>query len=179
MSNSFINEIISAYTKFGYYALRLEKNPENAEDLLHDSIIRMIEKKDSFYENNKYTVLKWGMGIMHNLFIDKKRKETAEMRRIRKRYISEIERFDYAAPFELPRDVILRKKCKIVKEKLKRNGNLHELFVLRSLGLSYKEICEKNKITMGTVKARIHEMKTYYGKVDFSEINTTLMDVCA
>jgi RNA polymerase sigma-70 factor, ECF subfamily len=152
-----IKKISEIYPKLRYYALHLEhSNQEDADDLLHDTVVRMIEKMDRFVESRSDNLMGWGMAVMHNLFVDRKRKEIKV--KCRTRYISEIERFDYPQPFDEPREKVMKEKLKIVKDRLKNSKHL-ELFIMRSLGLSYKEISRIIDSTETTVKTRIHHMK--------------------
>jgi RNA polymerase sigma factor (sigma-70 family) len=155
--NKHIKKITAIYPKLRYYALNLEHgNQEDADDLLHDTVVRMIEKMDRFIESKSDNIIGWGMSVMHNLYIDRKRKE-GKKRNIT-RYISEIERFDYPQPFDEPRDVVVREKIRDVKSRIKNKKHL-ELFIMRSLGLSYREISRTVDNTEATVKSGIHKMK--------------------
>ncbi|MFA5366320.1 MAG: RNA polymerase sigma factor [Dehalococcoidia bacterium] len=139
------------------YALYLEhSNIDNAEDLLQDTIIRMIEKADKFDKNKFSSVTKWGISVMHNIFIDKKRSERREKHNTR--YISEIEHFDHPDTSKEPKTLFIREKRKLAKS-LISNDKQREVFVLRCFGLSYKDIADATKSTENQIKARIHDMK--------------------
>jgi RNA polymerase sigma-70 factor (ECF subfamily) len=181
-ADTYLNDVGLAYPKLRNYAFYLEKRYEDAEDLLHDTIVRMIEKENRFFEtseNRSVDLAAWGISMMHNMFVDKKRKE--QRTNINKYYISEINHFDYPAAFEQPRDTIVKNKFKNIKEQLKKANNkkFYDLFILRSFGLSYKEISEFIEISEMNVKSGIHRMKKEISDIDINDTNIIPMTVCA
>jgi RNA polymerase sigma factor (sigma-70 family) len=175
-ADTYLNDVGLAYPKLRNYAFYLEKRYEDAEDLLHDTIVHMIEKENRFFEKTEsrpVDLAAWGISMMHNLFVDKKRKE--QRISVNKYYISEINHFDYPAPFELPRDIILKNRFKFIKEELKKTNNkkFYDLFLLRSFDLSYKEISEFIEISEMNVKTGIHRMKKEIADVDINNVNIT------
>jgi RNA polymerase sigma-70 factor (ECF subfamily) len=168
-TTSRIKNIELAYPRLKKYSHILEKKPENAEDLLHDTIIKMIEKENQFDGEKDY--IKWGFSVMHNLFIDEKRRYKSN-KNIHTQYFSEIERFDYPASFDQPRDLLIKYKFKIIKEKLKlkKNEKHYELFILRSMGFSYKEISVLLNITVSRVKGKMHDMKLNIINIDINKV---------
>jgi RNA polymerase sigma factor (sigma-70 family) len=165
----------NAYPKLKHYALYLTNNKHNeAEDLLHDTILKILEKQDTYDE--KYTVDKWGASIMHNLIIDRRRRL--------ERFKNPLYLEDIITPHNslkinmksdmndsINRDFIVRNKCRKIKNALrneiktkkyrdeeKTEMNL-QYFIFRCVGLSLEEISNHTGIRVNTVKGRIHDMK--------------------
>lgn len=167
------------YPKLRNYAFYLTKNNfDEAEDLLQETFLKMLEKIRLFddREKNTHSIEKWGSAIMHNLFIDKKRF-------VKRFTVSSIE--DVKIPdkilkeesFKDHNDVLVRKKCREIKTLLKKEiaGQKHlsknitkeylSIFILRSFGLSYAEISDHLNLNIGTLKSRMFHMKQDIGEM--------------
>jgi RNA polymerase sigma-70 factor, ECF subfamily len=59
------------------YALSLTRNPADAEDLVHDTLVKAIERQDQFQLGRNLKT--WLLSILHNAFIDGQRSRKAEM----------------------------------------------------------------------------------------------------
>jgi len=161
-------EIESTLSCLRNYAIHLtNKNINEAEELIQNTILKMIEKKDKY--KDKYTVLNWGAGIMHNLFIDDKRN-------IKKKgyssYIEDIKIPDskLSSIFQESNDLIIRQNCREIKlryRKMLRMKNTNkksvekslQYFILRGFGLSHKEIGEYLDVDTNWVKLKAHSVK--------------------
>ncbi|MGU3494365.1 sigma-70 family RNA polymerase sigma factor [Xanthobacteraceae bacterium A53D] len=62
------------------YARTLTRSDTDAEDLVHDALVRAYEKRDAFQKGRNLRV--WLMSILHNLFIDGRRARKAEAERV-------------------------------------------------------------------------------------------------
>lgn len=58
------------------YALTLTRNREDAEDLVSDTLVRALERQESFREDSSLAT--WLHRIMHNLAVDKARRRREE-----------------------------------------------------------------------------------------------------
>jgi RNA polymerase sigma factor (sigma-70 family) len=61
------------------YARSLTRSDKDAEDLVHDTLVRALERRDSFKEGSP--LRSWLFSILHNLFVDGRRSAKAEQRR--------------------------------------------------------------------------------------------------
>jgi RNA polymerase sigma-70 factor, ECF subfamily len=61
------------------YARVLTRDDTDAEDLVHDALVRAYERRGSFEVERG--IRGWLMSILHNVFIDRRRSRTAEDRR--------------------------------------------------------------------------------------------------
>jgi RNA polymerase sigma factor (sigma-70 family) len=62
------------------YARSLTRSDIDAEDLVHDALVRAYEKRASFRAGHNMRV--WLMSIMHNVFVDGTRARRAEAQRL-------------------------------------------------------------------------------------------------
>src|SRR6266576_1948146 len=67
-SDELLVEQIAAGSKPASYARSLTRSEIDAEDLVHDALVRAYEKRASFRAGHNMRV--WLMSIMHNVFID-------------------------------------------------------------------------------------------------------------
>ena len=61
------------------YALSLVRNPDDAEDLVHDALVRTYERRSSF--RSEASIRSWLLSIVHNTHIDRLRQKRAASRR--------------------------------------------------------------------------------------------------
>ena len=59
------------------FALVISRNPDQAGDLVHDTVVRAIEKRDQF--RNGGSLGAWLRRILHNLAIDRVRRSSHEV----------------------------------------------------------------------------------------------------
>ncbi|MGL3608613.1 sigma-70 family RNA polymerase sigma factor [Rhizobium sp. G187] len=63
------------------YARSLVRNPEDAEDLVHDTLVRALERKSSFRSDG--SIRNWLLSILHNTHVDRLRRNRSLERRHR------------------------------------------------------------------------------------------------
>jgi RNA polymerase sigma-70 factor (ECF subfamily) len=61
------------------YALSLVRNPDEAEDLVHDALLKAYERQSTF--RTGASVRNWLMSILHNAHIDRLRQRRSQARR--------------------------------------------------------------------------------------------------
>ena len=61
------------------YALSLTRNPADAEDLVHDTLVKAIERQEQFRLGRNLRT--WLLSILHNAFVDGQRARRTEARR--------------------------------------------------------------------------------------------------
>lgn len=64
------------------YAISLTRDATDAEDLVHDALLRAYERQSSFRADR--SLRQWLLSILHNTFVDRLRSRRAERRRIEK-----------------------------------------------------------------------------------------------
>ncbi len=76
-SNPF--NVIGQLAALRRYARSLVRNPDEAEDLVHDTLVRALERRSSFRSGG--SIRNWLMSILHNTHIDRLRRDRAANRR--------------------------------------------------------------------------------------------------
>ena len=67
-------KIKEIYPRLMNYGVYLTKNRTEAEDLVQDTIKKVLEKKESWNDISNFTA--WSITILRNRFLDKKKKKT-------------------------------------------------------------------------------------------------------
>jgi RNA polymerase sigma-70 factor (ECF subfamily) len=135
-------------------AVRMTRNPQDAEDLVQETFLKAYRAYDSFEEGTNLKA--WLYRILTNTFINKYR---ADSRRPRESELGDVEDL-YSG--EASRSAEERVLDGLVEEDIKRAvEELPEIFRIPVLladleGFSYKEIAEILDIPIGTVMSRLH-----------------------
>lgn len=70
------NELKSIMPALRRYAFFLTRNAAEADDLVNDTIVRILSAKSTFDQNRM--VRPWALRILRNLFVDSRRKHSAQ-----------------------------------------------------------------------------------------------------
>lgn len=127
------------------YARALTRDPSDAEDLVHDALVRAYERRGAFRDDRP--LRPWLMSILHNLFIDRARARAAETRRDAAR----------AAPewLDPPQEHAVRlSQVRRAFEALPDDQRA-ALHLIAVEGLSYEEAAAALGAPLGTVMSRI------------------------
>jgi len=135
------------------------KNPSWAEELFQESWVRVIEHKDDFDPNKKFS--SWLFQIALNLTRDYWRKQ----KRVK---ISDLEQSELIDAKENPEQILAEKETQ--KQVLNALGQLseveQEVFMLRHFGgMSFSEIAELLGINLNTVLSRMHQAVKHLKKI--------------
>jgi RNA polymerase sigma factor (sigma-70 family) len=79
IAQEFRSDVVGQLDSLRRYALSLTRSSIDAEDLVHDALVRAFEKRTSFRAGHNMRV--WLMSILHNAFIDGTRLRRAEVQR--------------------------------------------------------------------------------------------------
>lgn len=152
------------------YALSLTGAPDQAEDLLHDSFVRAMEKQEQWRGGGSFAA--WFRTIIYSLWSHQR--DSAYARRVESGVeVDEIEPDQVAVggmPARAPattedrlaeRDLILRAVAQLPPEQ----RAVVALVVV--VGLSYAEVAEELDIAMGTVMSRASRGKAQLRKLLF------------
>jgi RNA polymerase sigma factor (sigma-70 family) len=167
------------YKSLMYYAKRLcNHNVEECEDLVQETYLKAIDKKDSF-QFDKADMKYWLLSIMHNIFIDKKRRNKIENKMYpvslfkeggnNDEYRETVEEreelgiFDENLnPLEILEHREYKAKVKYLKKNLKKyikNEKMYTVVMARLLGVKYIEISELFDINIESCKAMYFRFK--------------------
>jgi RNA polymerase sigma-70 factor (ECF subfamily) len=143
-------------------ALQLTRNPSDAEDLVQDTYVKAWKGFDSYIPGRPF--LNWLLRIMQRAYLDSRRRENP----IRKAeslnsMISpsdgEVQELPIADEAPTPDEEVLHEEFK--KELFEALDQLPEVYrnaitMCDLENLSYSEIAQRQKTTIGTVRSRIH-----------------------
>ncbi len=129
------------------YALSLVRNPDEAEDLVHDALVKAYERQSTF--RTGANVRNWLMSILHNAHIDRLRQRRSQERR-------------HDAAAEIAETSVAANQDHSVRLTQLRNAffDLPEeqraaLHLVAIEELSYQEAAEALGIPVGTLMSRV------------------------
>ncbi|MGE8106340.1 sigma-70 family RNA polymerase sigma factor [Allorhizobium sp. NPDC080224] len=129
------------------YARSLVRNPDEAEDLVHDALIRALERRSTFKSSG--SIRNWLMSILHNTHIDRLRRERAANRR----QDAAVELADIVAPAGQEYSVRL---AQVRDAFLSLPEDQREALHLVAIEeLSYQEAADVLNIPVGTLMSRV------------------------
>jgi RNA polymerase sigma-70 factor (ECF subfamily) len=146
-------DLINEMGKLRKFAQRLTKNAHNAEDLLQSTMLRALEKKESF--QNETNLFSWTSKIMFNLFASGHRqKRKFETQYDPQHYIDQV---SVSSTQEAAVDLIT------VNESMKQLSTEHReiLLMISAKGMSYEEVSTALKIPAGTVRSRMNRARNH------------------
>lgn len=129
------------------YARSLTRDESRAEDLVQDTLVRAYERQGTFRAGGNLRT--WLLSILHNTFIDERRRHKAEARRI--------EQAAQVAPTEAPSGQESRVRLMQIQEAFlalpgEQRAALHLVAVE---GLSYQEAATALDVPLGTLMSRL------------------------
>jgi RNA polymerase sigma factor (sigma-70 family) len=129
------------------YARSLTRNETQAEDLVQDTLVRAYERRASFRSGGN--LRGWLLSILHNTFIDGRRRHMAELCRLE--HAAALA--DTAAPPEQESRVRLQQvQAAFMSLPDEQRAALHLVAIE---GLSYQEAADALRIPVGTLMSRI------------------------
>lgn len=140
--------IIANYDYFLSICKRIyyPNSKDNAEDLLNDTIVKVIENKDKFEEDTNFKA--WFSIILRNIFINNCRRKNSCI------CVDDLYLLDNRLTPYYSADEIFGEKD-IIKQFDSLNQHQKDCLYLYSKGFKYKEIAQMLNLHLGTVKSRI------------------------
>jgi len=147
----FQEKVLSIQKNMFSFAMMLTSNRYDAEDLLQETTLRVLDNKDKYVDNVNFKG--WVLTIMRNIFINNYRKvlrsqivvdQTGDLHHLN---VSE------DSSRESPEETLSIKEIKFIINSL--NDDLKIPFLMYLDGYKYNEISDKLELPLGTVKSRI------------------------
>lgn len=140
-------DVIGQLTSLRRYARSLTRDPADAEDLVHDALLRAFERKHTFRPDGN--LRSWLLSILHNVFVDDRRSRRSEKARIE---AAEQVAVTFSEP---PQEHAVR-----LAQVHKAFFDLPEeqraaLHLIAIDGLSYQDAANALRIPIGTLMSRI------------------------
>lgn len=129
------------------YARSLARDESQAEDLVQDTLVRAYERRSTFRPGGN--LRGWLLSILHNTFIDNRRRQVAELRRLEQSAALA----ETAAPPEQESRVRLQQvQAAFMSLPDEQRAALHLVAIE---GLSYQEAANALRIPVGTLMSRL------------------------
>jgi len=134
-------------------AMKYTKNPELADDLVQETILRALKYKKRFKPNTNLRA--WLVIIMRSIYINYYRREVK--RRVNLNQDMDINYFFESASPSIINSGDSNMAVAFIEKSVDKLEDKYKLPIqLRTNGYSYQEISEKLDIPLGTVKSQIH-----------------------
>lgn len=152
------NELTDHLSALKRYALKLTKNPSQADDLVQTSVERALSRLKQFQVGTN--MKSWLFTIMHNEFI-------SEVRRVARRgHQVEIEDWQQSAstPQTQEKSLEMRDFERAFNQLSESEQELLRLVSVE--GKTYEELAERYDVEMGTVKSRLFRTREKLRKIE-------------
>jgi RNA polymerase sigma-70 factor (ECF subfamily) len=148
------------------YARSLTRSDIDAEDLVHDALVRAYEKRASFRARHNLRV--WLVSIMHNVFVDGTRARRAEAQRLAR--MSELvgQQLSPAQDHHMRLCQIRQAFIELPEE---QRAALHLVAIE---GLTYADAAAALGIPVGTLMSRIARARAALRAIDDSDLETSI-----
>ncbi|GHT35333.1 RNA polymerase sigma factor [Bacteroidia bacterium] len=133
------------------FALMLTSNHDDAQDLMQDTTLKILDNQDRFMDNLNFAG--WVFTVMHHVFINNYRKIVQGQMIINQQadlYNIEVE--DTEGTFSPDARYRMIEMTQAIK---KLSKNMKVPFSMYMSGYKYSEISERLNLPLGTVKSRI------------------------
>ncbi|MBC2775045.1 sigma-70 family RNA polymerase sigma factor [Rhizobium sp. AQ_MP] len=144
-SNPF--NVIGQLAALRRYARSLVRNPDEAEDLVHDALVRALERKSTFRTGG--SIRNWLMSILHNTHVDRLRHDRA----VNRRHEAAADLADVVAPAGQEHSVRLSQvRDAFLSLPDEQREALHLVAIEE---LSYQEAADVLNVPVGTLMSRV------------------------
>lgn len=129
------------------FAIRLTRNPVEADDLLQSTVLRALEKKDYFQDGTD--LFKWTSKIMFNLFVTDYRRKV--------KFESQYDPEDIIGSQSIDADQDSQSELKAVGRAMEKLSEEHRdvLVMVCIKGMQYQEVADMLDVPVGTVRSRL------------------------
>ena len=147
----FATNLLGLQDELKRFAYKLTMNPDDANDLLQETSLRVLNNQDKFAEDTNFKA--WMYTVMRNLFINDYRKLVRNQT-----FVDQTENLYHLnipqeSGIDSPENSFTLKE---INKKINRfNDEYSILFKMHVEGYKYEEIAERVGIPIGTVKSRI------------------------
>ncbi len=151
MSKTLNESLLGLQKHLGNFALSLTLNKEEAEDLIQETNLRVLDNQDKYVDHSNFKG--WVFTIMRNIFINNYRKSAKERNSADITDAAFQPMLPVADGYDMPEVAYSVNEITDVINSF--SPEFREPFSLYVAGYKYEEIAEKMGIPLGTVKSRI------------------------
>ena len=148
---NFVSNLLAIQDRLYQFACRLTANVDAARDLLQETSLAVLNNEELYTPDTNFSA--WCHTIMRNSFVNRYRKAIRE-----RTYTDTTDELYYlnVAQYSVDSDMDTREILQIIGT---LPNALYEPFIMYINGFKYREISEKMKVPIGTVKSRIFTSK--------------------
>ena len=149
------DDVIEQLTSLRRYARALTRDETQADDLVHDALIRAYERYSTFRAGGSLRA--WLLSILHNTFIDARRRRAADLRRD-----TEAAQFtELAVPADQESNVRLQQLRRAFMALPEEQRAVLHLVTIE--GLAYQQAADTLSIPIGTLMSRLGRSECWPG----------------
>jgi len=146
-----VDELVALQSNMRNFALSLTYNREEAEDLLQDTTLKVLDNQEKFTDNINFKG--WVITIMKNIFINNYRKIVRNQTVIDKTEDSHLLNLPQNSGFESPESSYALGE---ISSSIAAFADEYRIpFSMHVQGFKYEEIAQTMNLPIGTVKSRI------------------------
>ncbi len=149
------------------FAIRLTRNPVEADDLLQSTVLRALEKKDYFQEGTD--LFKWTSKIMFNLFVTDYRRKV--------KFESQYDPEDIIGTQSVDADQPAQAELHAVGRAMEKLSAEHRdvLIMVCVKGMPYQDVADMLHVPVGTVRSRLSRARAQLAELmEAGEHNTAM-----
>ena len=148
-NEEFGKELMEAYKMLASHAVFLTKNIEEAEDLLQETLLRILTNSDKYKDSGKFD--SWATTVMKNIFLN----EQLSNERYRTRFV---DGYDYINNYEVhplvsENDNGIYSKSDIYKAISLLPPKYAKIITMQMSGYKYEEIARSLNLSIGCLKS--------------------------
>ncbi|QRM57516.1 sigma-70 family RNA polymerase sigma factor [Sinorhizobium sp. BG8] len=148
------------------YALSLVRNPEDAEDLVHDSLVKAYERQSSF--RTGANIRNWLLSIVHNTHVDRLRQRRA----VDRRHEAAAQLAEQSLPANQDHSVRLKQVREAFFSLPEEQREALHLVAIEEL--SYQEAANALGIPVGTLMSRVSRARARLRAFEQPETEATI-----
>lgn len=146
-----VDELVALQSNMRNFALSLTYNREEAEDLLQDTTLKVLDNQEKFTDNINFKG--WVLTIMKNIFINNYRKIVRNQTVIDKTEDSHLLNLPQNSGFDSPESSYALGE---ISSSIEAFADEYRIpFSMHIQGFKYEEIAQTMNLPIGTVKSRI------------------------
>lgn len=150
-NGQFENELVSLQNNMRNFAFSLTLDRDDAEDLLQDTTLKVLDNKEKFKDNVNFKG--WVLTIMKNIFINNYRKIVRNQTVVDKTEDLYHLNLPQNSGFETPEGAFAFDE---ITNKIEAFADEYRIpFSMHVQGFKYEEIAQTMNLPIGTVKSRI------------------------
>jgi len=147
----FSHQLIGMQPRLGFFAKSLTSDPEDAKDLLQETIYKALTNQDKFQGDRNLKA--WVFTIMKNTFINNYRRNVRSNTLIDTTENSYFLNQGAVSAFQTPESVHNEKEIRKAISELPEDYRIP--FEMHTKGYKYKEIAESLEQPLGSIKSKI------------------------